>query len=80
MKKKTNKEIKYRSVKLQFAKNLKEARAARGFTQEEMEEKFNLDLRYYQRLEAGVLNPTFETLIYLSQCLKTKIELLLKDC
>ncbi len=34
-------------------KNLKEARAAAGLTQQQMADKLNISLRYYQKLEAG---------------------------
>ncbi len=34
-------------------KNLKEARAAAGLTQQQMADKLNVCLRYYKQIEAG---------------------------
>lgn len=43
-------------IRLQLAKRLKELRKKNGFTQEEMAEKLEMDLRYYQRLESAKPN------------------------
>lgn len=34
-------------------KNLKEARMAAGMTQQQMADRLNISLRYYQKIEAG---------------------------
>lgn len=41
-------------------KNLKEARAAAGLTQQQMADKLGVSLRQYQRIEAGSSNGSFE--------------------
>lgn len=41
-------------------KNLKEARATAGLTQQQMADKLGVSLRQYQRIEAGSSNGSFE--------------------
>lgn len=41
-------------------KNLKEARIAKGMTQQQMAERLRISLRYYQHIEAGDRTGDFE--------------------
>ena len=43
-------------IRLQLAKRLKELRKKNELTQEQMAEKLEMDLRYYQRLESAKPN------------------------
>jgi len=40
-------------IRLQFAKQLKTLRKRMGLTQEQMAERLDVDIRYYQRLESN---------------------------
>lgn len=41
-------------------KNLKEARIAKGMTQQQVAEHLDISLRYYQKIESGVSTGSFE--------------------
>ncbi|MEO0899602.1 MAG: helix-turn-helix transcriptional regulator [Bacteroidota bacterium] len=50
-----------------FGKRVKELRKERGMTQVELEAKSGLDVRQIQRIEAGDVNFTIETLLRLAK-------------
>jgi transcriptional regulator with XRE-family HTH domain len=64
-------------VMKRFGKNLSRLRQERGFTQEQMREK-GFNYRYYQKMEAGQVNPTLGTLLKLSNTLKCSMSDLLE--
>lgn len=50
--------------------NLKAARQSKGLTQQQMADYLNITLRYYQKLEAGESNGSFEVWDVLEELLK----------
>ncbi|MFW7382323.1 MAG: helix-turn-helix domain-containing protein [Oligoflexus sp.] len=70
-------EKKFIKLQLIIAINLKKYREARGFTQEDMMD-YGFERRYYQRLEAGEVNPTLHTLFRLAESLGIETWSLLK--
>ena len=60
-----------------FGKNVSKLRKAKGFTQEDMREK-GFNYRYFQKIEAGGVNPTLGTLLKLSKALKCSMSDLLE--
>lgn len=42
-------------------KNLKEARQKAGMTQQQMAERLNINIRHYQKIEAGEIGGSFDT-------------------
>ena len=58
-------------IRLQLAKRLKDLRKKKDLTQEQMAEKLEMDLRYYQRLESAKPNAVkIDTIDKLSKVLK----------
>lgn len=56
---------------------IRRLREAQGFTQEEMR-SFGFNYRYFQKIEAGFVNPTLGTLLKLSKALKCPMSDLVK--
>jgi transcriptional regulator with XRE-family HTH domain len=54
-----------RELRRQLGNRLKLLRTARGMRQEDLEDR-GFSYRYYGRLERGLVNPTLETLVRLS--------------
>ncbi len=54
--------------------NIKAARVKAELRQADVEEKTGINYRYYQRIEAGKVNLTLETLYRLAKAFKTNIE------
>jgi transcriptional regulator with XRE-family HTH domain len=52
----------YRGLLARLAHNVREARAARGWTQEEAAHRAGMSTPLYQRVEAAATNVTFTTL------------------
>ena len=55
-----------------FGKILRELRKKRGFTQEELAHRANLDRTYIGMLERGERQPTLDTLFALAKALKER--------
>lgn len=62
----------------QVAKNIKDVRARRGLTQEEMEHLSGLMRRHYQSIEAGAINLTLLTLVRIAKALRVSPQRLLE--
>ncbi len=60
-----------------LGKNVKKIRKLRGFTQEEMRDR-GFNYRYYQKIEAGQINATLDTLVKLAKTFKCSLADLLK--
>lgn len=60
-----------------FGKNVQKIRKSGRMTQEEMRD-FGFNYRYFQKIEAGLVNPTLGTLVKLSKALGCPLEDLLK--
>lgn len=67
-----------RSMK-RFGENVRNLRKGRSLTQEEMR-GLGFNYRYFQKIEAGQVNPTLGTLLKLAKALKCSMDELLKDC
>lgn len=50
------------SLRKRVSNNIKQLRAKRGFTQEEAAERSNVHYKYYQRVEAGDVNLTLDSI------------------
>ena len=59
-------------------KNIKAARLQQGLRQIDVEEKIGLEYRHYQRIEAGKINLTLESLYRLSRLFRIEVEELVK--
>jgi transcriptional regulator with XRE-family HTH domain len=66
-------------IKGEFGKQLKSLREERGFSQEELAEKADLDQTQVSLLEQGEGNVNLETLITLAQVLKVPLKDLIPD-
>lgn len=62
-----------RRVKTDLGHRVRELREIVGLVQEELAEAVGLSTRQLQRVEAGDLNPTLDTLIALANALKTDL-------
>lgn len=62
-----------------FGENVKRLRKDESLTQEDMRD-LGFNYRYFQKMEAGEVNPTLGTLLKLAKALKCSITDLLKDC
>lgn len=60
-----------------FGENVQKMRNLRKLTQEDMRD-LGFNYRYFQKIEAGQVNPTLGTLIKLSKALKCTISELLE--
>ncbi len=57
-----------------FGKKLRDLRKAKGFTQEVLAEKAEIDEKHLSRIENGKYFPTYSTLLKLLKALDTSIE------
>lgn len=57
--------------------NVKKLRMARGYKQEQMRD-YGFNYRYFQKIEAGLVNPTLGTLLKLAKALNCSIDSLLR--
>jgi DNA-binding XRE family transcriptional regulator len=57
----------------QIARNVRNRRIALELTQEQLAERAQLDLRHFQKIEAGELNLTLKTLCLLARALRTNL-------
>lgn len=62
----------------QIGSNIKAARKKSGLRQIDVEEQDGLEMRHYQKIEAGQINITVETLLRLSKLFKCSVEDLVK--
>ena len=62
---------------LVLGKNVKRLRKLRKLTQEEMRD-YGFNYRYFQKIEAGKVNATIDTLVKLSKTLKRSLADLLR--
>lgn len=67
-----------RSMK-RFGDNVKRLRKDKTLTQEDMRD-LGFNYRYFQKIEAGQVNPTLGTLLKIAKALKCSMNDLLKDC
>lgn len=61
-----------KNLKKQLGLRLKELRLAKGFKQEDLE-NYGFSYQHYGKLERGVVNPTLETLVRLSEIFETNL-------
>lgn len=54
--------------KVQFGRRLKEIRKAKGYTQENVCEKANLDVSNYSKMETGRVTPSLPSLYKIIKC------------
>tara|TARA_R110001592_G_scaffold240595_1_gene500633 strand:+ start:395 stop:616 length:222 start_codon:yes stop_codon:yes gene_type:complete len=66
-------------LKIAFGKTLKNLRIGKGFTQEKLAELSNLDVSFISMLENGKRQPTLATIFNISEALKIKPSLLIKN-
>jgi transcriptional regulator with XRE-family HTH domain len=59
--------------KIQFGKQIKEAREKLNLTQADVAKKAKMTVNYYAMIERGEVNPSFEKIKSLAQVLKLKI-------
>jgi transcriptional regulator with XRE-family HTH domain len=57
-----------------FAKHLRKLRKQKGYSQQEIADMANIDRKTVQRIEAGLLNPTLDTLLSLSGALEIPLK------
>lgn len=62
----------------QFGRNIKAERVRRGYTQESLAEKMNVNREYISRIERGIQNMSLIKITDLANYLETDIENLLK--
>ncbi|MGD0229834.1 MAG: helix-turn-helix transcriptional regulator [Syntrophorhabdales bacterium] len=60
------------SVKELIGKRIKEARQAKGLSQEALSEKIGMSAKYLSSVERGKENPTLDTLIKLADALEVE--------
>ena len=65
------------AIDISFGKRLREARIARGFTQQAAADAFGISLRGYCRWEKGEREPNFAALIAISKTLGISVDHLL---
>jgi len=58
------------TIKDCFGQNLKYLRKEKGFTQEQLSERINIDIRQYSRIETGKSFPSFGTLEKICEALE----------
>jgi transcriptional regulator with XRE-family HTH domain len=61
-------------VQRRVGRRISELRAAIGTTQEQLAEGSGLDVRYVQRIEAGEINLTLESLVRLANVLRVPVD------
>ncbi len=64
-------------VMKKLGENVRKMRKKRDLTQENMRD-YDFNYRYFQKIEAGLVNPTLGTLLKLSKALKCTLSDLLK--
>jgi transcriptional regulator with XRE-family HTH domain len=69
----------FESYLSKVGQNLKSARMKIGITQSEIADQSGIEYRYYQRMEAGKVNMTLQSLFRLAQILGTKIHILTNE-
>jgi len=69
----TSKDRIYDAAKSLFGSNVKRVRKSQNLSQEELGLKINADQAYISRIEAGVLNPTIETIADIAEALNIDI-------
>ena len=62
----------------QVARNIRAARVRRGLRQVDVEEKIGLEYKHYQKIEAGKVNISLETLYRLAKLFKVEVDELTK--
>ncbi len=60
-------------VRLQLGQRLKHLRRVRGYTQEQLAERIDINAKYLSSIERGVENPTLELLSRLAQGLQVEV-------
>ena len=63
---------------LAFGRNVARLRAERGFSQDKLAEKADLDRTFISRIERGVRNPGVKTLLRIARALEVSIGELFK--
>ena len=61
-----------KKLQRQFGLRLRELRLAKGLKQEDLE-NYGFSYQHYGKLERGVVNPTLETLVRLSEIFETNL-------
>jgi DNA-binding XRE family transcriptional regulator len=64
---------KYNALVRHLAAKVKELRMAKGYTQEEMAQRFGFNYRYYQKLESGTYTPNLRTIFRIAEVFKVKV-------
>lgn len=64
---------------ISFGKRIKELRAKRGITQEDLADKIDVDRSYIGFLERGERNPTLTKILKIAKALKVSASELLKN-
>lgn len=65
--------------KIKFGTNLRDARVAKGFTQQELADIVGSQQPAYSRIENGETNVTLKTIIKLSEALDVSPEIFFKE-
>ena len=65
--------------KLTMGNRIREARKARGLTQEQLSEKINITLEYMSQIERGLKTPSMQVFIKLVETLDVSADYLLRD-
>lgn len=55
---------------------MRDARKSRGLTQEELSDKANVSMRHISKIERGIMNPSYEILYALINCLGVSADVL----
>jgi len=58
----------------QVGRNIKAARVRRGLRQVDVEEQIGLEYKHYQKIEAGKVNISLETLYRLAKLFRVSVE------
>jgi transcriptional regulator with XRE-family HTH domain len=61
------------SLRIRFGKNLRAARLARGWTQEQLAEKANVSLNFLNMIERGERAPSFDNLERMAKLLRVPV-------
>lgn len=61
-----------------IAANIKEIRVAKGMTQKQLADKLDKDKQAIQRLESGLINPRYLTLVEVAEGLGVSVDEILK--
>lgn len=66
-------------ISLDFAKKLKHSRTQKGLTQGQLAQKIGADIQRISKYERGILIPTTEIMVKLSDALEVTLDYLLKN-